>query len=155
MRALREISKRKPATEPRNLCIGSKSQFRIRRMPLVEGPIRQTREKQNKETTRPSLALAPLEDKEQRTETAFLKKLFMKLRSRIQKLGKPFVSDTLAGLSFSMTVCIPIEAGLAGMTLEQSLHARLASLPFNLLLSGPYGMFRNWTYKITKTTPES
>lgn len=151
---LRELSQRKPVTEHLNSCIELKRVFRSRRRPLAEGPI-QLMQNGSKTIHSSPAALALLENKEHRTEPGFLKKLFMKLRSRVQRIGKPFISDTLAGFSFSMTVCIPIEVGLAGMALEQSLHARLASLPFNLLLSGPYGIFRNWTYKITKTTPES
>lgn len=76
---------------------------------------------------------------------------FKPLISRI----KPFVSDTVAGVSYSFAVGMANEMLVAGLTFRQSLLSRLISIPANLLVSGPYGAFRNWIYKITETDADS
>jgi hypothetical protein len=79
---------------------------------------------------------------------------FRKMKPLVERLGKKmasraFISDTTAGIIVSMAVCMPIEMRVGGMTFEQSLQARLTALPFAFALSGPYGMLREWFYRMT------
>ncbi len=84
------------------------------------------------------------------TKTDFrkMKPLVERVRNRVK--SRPFISDTTAGFTFSMLICMPIEMNISGMTFEQSLQSRLTSIPFAICLSGAYGMFREWLYRITK-----
>jgi len=78
---------------------------------------------------------------------------FRKMKPLVERLGKrvasrPFISDTTAGIIVSISVCMPIEMNVGDMTFEQSFWTRLTALPFALALSGPYGMLREWFYRI-------
>jgi hypothetical protein len=46
---------------------------------------------------------------------------------------KLFLADTLSMTVFSTVLCMSIEIGLAGLTFGQSLTARFAAVPTNLL----------------------
>lgn len=65
---------------------------------------------------------------------------------------KKFLADTFAMITFTAVVGMGVEIFLAKMTLLQSLHARVASAPVNLVTARPYGIFRDWVYKITKVS---
>jgi len=80
---------------------------------------------------------------------------FRKIRPLVAKMRKPAVSDTVAGITFSIGVGMANELLIAGMTFEQSLKSRLMSIPLNAIFSRPYGMYRDWVYKVTKTRQDS
>ncbi|MFH0928075.1 MAG: L-alanine exporter AlaE [bacterium] len=61
-----------------------------------------------------------------------------------------FLADTFAMIAFSTVVGMVTEIFISGMTLNQSIHARLVSMPVNLLTAKLYGMFRDWTFKQTR-----
>ncbi|MET4758453.1 L-alanine exporter AlaE [Endozoicomonas sp. NE40] len=54
------------------------------------------------------------------------------------------IADTFALISFGLVVGMSVELFVAGLSLEQSLHSRLLSIPVNLLIARPYGMYRDW-----------
>lgn len=54
-----------------------------------------------------------------------------------------FIADITAMIFFSAGLCMGIEIFIAGMTPFQSLSARLAAIPVNLLTGRPYGCFRD------------
>ncbi|MEA4882041.1 MAG: L-alanine exporter AlaE [Synergistaceae bacterium] len=54
-----------------------------------------------------------------------------------------FIADIMAMIFFSAVLCMGIEIFIAGMTPFQSLQARLAAIPVNLLTGRPYGVFRD------------
>ena len=56
---------------------------------------------------------------------------------------KMLVADTLAMILFSTVMCMSIEVFVAGMTITQSLIARAAAVPTNLLTGRPYGCYRD------------
>ncbi len=57
-----------------------------------------------------------------------------------------FLADTIAMVSFSTTLCMLIEVFVAGMSLGQSLTARVAAVPVNLLTGRAYGLYRDWLF---------
>ena len=59
-----------------------------------------------------------------------------------------FLSDTFAMITFSTLVGMVIEIIVSGMTLEQSVQARLTAIPANLLTARLYGMFRDWMFRL-------
>lgn len=83
------------------------------------------------------------------------KSRFSRFRPLLDKIRKPIVSDTISGITFPLAVGAANELLIAGMTPEQSLNSRLMSIPLNAITSRPYGWYRDWIYKITKTAPES
>jgi len=80
---------------------------------------------------------------------------FRKIRPLVEKMRGSAVSDTLAGITFSIGVGMANELLIAGMTPEQSIKSRLMSIPLNAIFSRPYGMYRDWVYKVTKTGQDS
>lgn len=80
---------------------------------------------------------------------------FRKIRPLAARMRSPAVSDTVAGITFSIGVGMANELLIAGMTPEQSVKSRLMSIPLNAIFSRPYGMYRDWVYRITKTRAES
>ena len=54
-----------------------------------------------------------------------------------------FIADIVAMIFFSAVLCMGIEIFIAKMTPLQSLQARLAAIPVNLLTGRPYGCFRD------------
>ena len=54
-----------------------------------------------------------------------------------------FIADITAMIFFSAVLCMGIEIFIAGLTPFQSLQARLAAIPVNLLTGRPYGCFRD------------
>ena len=61
-----------------------------------------------------------------------------------------FFADTFAMITFSTVVGMVIEILISGMTLGQSVQARLAAIPANLLTARPYGIFRDWVFRLMR-----
>ncbi len=53
------------------------------------------------------------------------------------------VADITAMIIFSTALCMMIEVFVAGLTVFQSIQARLAAIPVNLVTGRPYGWFRD------------
>ncbi len=53
------------------------------------------------------------------------------------------VADITAMIIFSTVLCMTIEIFIAGLTVFQSIQARLAAIPVNLVTGRPYGWFRD------------
>ncbi|OED42918.1 hypothetical protein ACH42_11350 [Endozoicomonas sp. (ex Bugula neritina AB1)] len=54
------------------------------------------------------------------------------------------IADTFALITFGLVVGMFVELFVAGLTLEQSIQSRLMSIPVNLLIARPYGIYRDW-----------
>lgn len=54
------------------------------------------------------------------------------------------IADTFALTTFGLAVGMSVELFVAGLSIEQSLHSRLLSIPVNLLIARPYGIYRDW-----------
>ncbi|HEY9159789.1 MAG TPA: L-alanine exporter AlaE [Desulfomonilia bacterium] len=64
---------------------------------------------------------------------------------------KRIFADVIAVLTFNTVCSMIIEIFLAGMTVNQSIHARLIAIPVILILARPYGLFRDWINRILKS----
>ncbi|CNE70601.1 L-alanine exporter AlaE [Yersinia nurmii] len=53
------------------------------------------------------------------------------------------VADTFALVVYCFITGMAIEILISGMTFEQSLSSRLLSIPINILIAWPYGMYRD------------
>lgn len=53
-------------------------------------------------------------------------------------------ADTFAMVVFSFIAGMGIEIFISGMTFEQSLASRVLSIPVNIAIAMPYGVFRDW-----------
>jgi len=53
------------------------------------------------------------------------------------------IADITAMIIFSTALCMIIEVFIAGLTVFQSIQARIAAVPINLLTGRPYGWFRD------------
>jgi len=62
-----------------------------------------------------------------------------------------FFVDTFAMITFSTVVGMMIEIFISGMTLGQSMQARLTAIPVNLLTARLYGIFRDWILQVMRT----
>lgn len=60
------------------------------------------------------------------------------------------VADTLALMVFSVALGMFIEVVVSGMTIGQSLTARAAAIPINIIFGRPYGRFRDWLFRLLK-----
>ena len=58
-----------------------------------------------------------------------------------------FVADTFALIVFGFIFGGAIEL-LTGLTLAQALQSRLLSIPVNMVVARPYGIFRDWIMKV-------
>jgi len=56
-------------------------------------------------------------------------------------------ADTFAMVVFSFIAGMIIEIFVSGMTFEQSLASRVLSIPVNIAIAWPYGVFRDWVLK--------
>ncbi|PMH46184.1 hypothetical protein BCU68_08940 [Vibrio sp. 10N.286.49.B3] len=68
------------------------------------------------------------------------------------KVRAPFcirhaAADTFAMVVFSFVSGMCIEIFISGMTFEQSLESRLLSIPVNIAIAWPYGVFRDWVLR--------
>jgi len=61
-----------------------------------------------------------------------------------------FFADTFAMITFSTVVGMVIEILVSDMTFGQSVQARLTAIPANLLTARPYGMFRDWVFRLMR-----
>lgn len=68
---------------------------------------------------------------------------------------KMFLADTLSMTVFSAVLCMTIEVFLAGLTFGQSLTARLAAVPTNLLTGRAYGIYRDWLFRFSRLREDS
>lgn len=57
---------------------------------------------------------------------------------------KEAFADTFALITFGLVVGMSVELFIAGLTIEQSLHSRLLSIPVNMIIARPYGIYRDW-----------
>jgi hypothetical protein len=64
---------------------------------------------------------------------------------------KRIIADVIAVLIFNTVCSMIIEIFLAGMTVNQSIHARLIAIPVILILARPYGLFRDWINRVLKS----
>ena len=55
-----------------------------------------------------------------------------------------FLADTTAMLVFSTVAGMFTEIVVAGLSVQQSLYARLTALPIILITGRPYGRYRDW-----------
>ena len=53
------------------------------------------------------------------------------------------IADITAMIIFSTALCMSIEVFIAGLTVFQSIQARIAAVPVNLVTGRPYGCFRD------------
>ena len=65
---------------------------------------------------------------------------------------RKFFADMVAVVIFSTVVGMLIEIIISGMTFGQSVQARLFAVPVNLITAVPYGMFRDWIFRLTKAS---
>ncbi|MDW6092692.1 MULTISPECIES: L-alanine exporter AlaE [Vibrio] len=56
-------------------------------------------------------------------------------------------ADTFAMVVFCFVTGMGIEVFISGMTLEQSLSSRLLSIPVNIAIAWPYGLFRDFVLR--------
>jgi len=63
---------------------------------------------------------------------------------------RKFLADTFTMITFSTVVGMVIEILISGMTLGQSVQARLTAIPANLLTARLYGMFRDWVFRLMR-----
>lgn len=63
--------------------------------------------------------------------------------------ARKFIADTFAMITFSTVVGMVIEILISGMTLGQSIQARLTAIPLNFITARPYGIFRDWIFRMT------
>ena len=54
------------------------------------------------------------------------------------------VADIAAMIIFSTALCMMIEVFIAKLTVFQSMRARMAAIPVNLITGRPYGIFLDW-----------
>jgi hypothetical protein len=67
---------------------------------------------------------------------------------------KRYLADTVAMVAFSTAVGAFVEVVVTGLTIEQSVRIRLAAVPIMLVTGRPYGIYRDWLFRLlsTKTT---
>ena len=67
-----------------------------------------------------------------------------------------FIIDTVATVVFFTIIAASTELFIAGMELREVLITRLIMVPMMVLTGRPYGMWRDWFFKVTNpTTPWS
>ena len=57
------------------------------------------------------------------------------------------IADTFALITFGLVVGMAVEIFIAGLSIDQSIQSRLLSIPTNILIARPYGLFRDWVMK--------
>ena len=58
------------------------------------------------------------------------------------------LADTFAVVAFSTTVDAFVEVVITGLTVEQSVRIRLAAVPIMLVTGRPYGIYRDWLFRL-------
>lgn len=66
-----------------------------------------------------------------------------------------FLADTLSMTLFSTVLCMTIEILLAGLTLGQSITARVAAVPTNILTGRAYGLYRDCIFRLFRMREDS
>lgn len=69
--------------------------------------------------------------------------------SRTSRL-RNVTADTFALVVYCFITGMVIEVGLSGMSLEQSFSSRLLSIPVNIVVAWPYGIYRDQVLGIAK-----
>jgi hypothetical protein len=59
-----------------------------------------------------------------------------------------YLADTFAMVMFSTIVGAFVELVITGLTLAQSTRVRLAAVPIMLLTARPYGIYRDWLFRL-------
>jgi len=62
---------------------------------------------------------------------------------------RKIIADIFALLVFATLGSMGVEIFIAGMTLHQSVRARLTAMPIILITARPYGMYRDWMFRVT------
>ncbi|WP_163834819.1 L-alanine exporter AlaE [Spartinivicinus ruber] len=62
--------------------------------------------------------------------------------------SKRSLADTFAFISFAFVTGLFFEIVVTGLSVEQSLQSRLVNIPVNILIASPYGLFRDWIFKL-------
>ncbi len=62
---------------------------------------------------------------------------------------RTFLADTFALVAFSTLAGLLTELLVAGMSLAQSAQARATAVPATLLTARPYGLFRDWVFRVS------
>lgn len=62
---------------------------------------------------------------------------------------RKFLADTVALIAYSTVAGFLIELLIAGMTLAQSAQARLTAIPIVVLTARPYGLYRDWVFRVS------
>ncbi|CAM5306763.1 L-alanine exporter AlaE [Mycolicibacterium aubagnense] len=60
-----------------------------------------------------------------------------------------YLADTIAQIVFSTIVGAFVEIVVAGLTPWQSAGVRLAAIPVILFIGRPYGIYRDWLFRLT------
>ena len=66
------------------------------------------------------------------------------------KAMRRFLADTFALVVFSTVAGMFVEVVIAQMTLVQSVRARVTAIPITLVTARPYGVFRDWVFRLSK-----
>lgn len=64
-------------------------------------------------------------------------------------------ADTFAMVVFCFLTGMMIEILISGMSFEQSLASRMLSIPVNIAIAWPYGVFRDWVLRLGKKVSTS
>jgi hypothetical protein len=66
------------------------------------------------------------------------------MKSRAPFCVRHAAADTFAMVVFCFVAGMLIEIFLSGMSFEQSLASRLVSIPVNIAIAWPFGLYRDW-----------
>ncbi|MBE3667440.1 L-alanine exporter AlaE [Vibrio navarrensis] len=69
------------------------------------------------------------------------------MKSRAPFCIRHAAADTFAMVVFCFISGMIIEILISGMTFQQSLASRTLSIPVNIAIAWPYGMFRDWVLR--------
>ncbi|MDG3087725.1 L-alanine exporter AlaE [Vibrio hannami] len=58
-----------------------------------------------------------------------------------------FAADTFAMVVFCFITGMAIEVFISGLSFEKSLASRLVSIPVNIAIAVPYGLYRDWVVR--------
>ena len=63
-----------------------------------------------------------------------------------------FLADTFSLVVFSTVGGACVELFIAGLTIEQTINIRLAAVPVMLIAGRPYGIYRDWLFRLLRAT---
>lgn len=61
-----------------------------------------------------------------------------------------YLADTSALIVYSTVAGMFVEMVVAGLTVEQCLRARLTAVPIILITGRPYGLYRDWIWRMSR-----